>query len=129
MNTKWQTSFVVYPENCNYMTFEEKPMVHGGTMLMNMDRAAAECVRRFLYDSPCNNARTVGVNNLAFSAGAKLGDLIIIQCEIVHTGIKHIDVHVSCMVESREGSQEMAFGTFSFCSFLNDKSHPHGMKL
>lgn len=52
MNTKHSKVFTVYPDMCNYMTTgDNKPMVHGGYMLMMMDRCAAECSRRLLYDS------------------------------------------------------------------------------
>jgi len=49
MNLKHSTSFTVYPEMCNF--YEEGKMLHGGYALMMMDRCAAECSRRLLYDA------------------------------------------------------------------------------
>jgi acyl-CoA hydrolase len=129
LNDVWSKSFIVYPSNCNYMEFEGKPMIHGGDMLLQMDRVAAECVRRFLYNSPCNNARTVGVNNVSFVRGAKLGDLIVLTAHIISVGIKQVKVLVSAFVEDSTGRYTMSVGEFSFCSFLDDKPHPHGIKL
>ena len=43
--------------NCNYMVHPDgTPMVHGGTMLLKMDRAAAELARLTLENTCCNSA-------------------------------------------------------------------------
>lgn len=126
MITNHRTSFTVYPEHCNYMQYEGKPMIHGGTMLLKMDRAAADCVRKLLRSSPhCKSARTVAVDNIKFNKGAALGDYLEIYCEISYLGIKSIEVEVSV---SKEDGSKMAGGNFTFVSFFNDSPYPHGLK-
>lgn len=131
MNIKWSKPFVVYPEDCNYMKVGNVPMVHGGAMLKYMDRSAAECVRRFLYDSPYVDAsRTVGVDKICFLKPAKLGDLILVDCEVVRVTRKTIKVFVKCSIDNGNSSNiMMAHGEFTFCSFEGDNPHPHGLKL
>lgn len=125
-----KTWFTVYPEDCNYMKVADgTPMVHGGTMLLKMDRAAAELARKCLYETECDSALTVGVENVIFHDGAKLGDLIEITVVNKEYGNKRMKFFVQCFAERWGGEKKlMAEGTFIFCSFKNGKSHPHGLK-
>lgn len=122
-------TFTVYPSDCNYMKVADgSPMVHGGTMLMQMDRAAAEFARKCLYDSECDSALTVGVNDVTFFSGAKLGDLINIDVTPLEFGNKRMEFLVQCHLEQWGGKEVLvAEGKFTFCSFKNGKSHPHGL--
>lgn len=86
------TSFTVYPGDCNpHKNPDGSMMVHGGTMLLKMDRAAAECVKKALYNTVCDTALTVGVDKVVFHFGAKLGDLINIHAKITELGFKRIN--------------------------------------
>jgi acyl-CoA hydrolase len=126
-----ESTFTVYPDDCNYHVVGDgkTPMVHGGTMLLKMDRVAAEHVRKLLYKTDCDSALTVGVDKLTFYFGAKLGDLIHLYSHVVTFGMKRITVEVTCMVEEWGGDRKtMARGLFSFCTFKDGKSHPHGLK-
>jgi acyl-CoA hydrolase len=127
-HTTW---FTVYPEDCNYMKVADgSPMVHGGTMLLKMDRAAAELARKNLYNTECDSALTVAVHNLTFHHGAKLGDLIKIVVELQWVGKKRMHYYVECFVENWGGTHKLiADGEFVFCSFKDGKSHPHGLTL
>lgn len=128
---KHNTSFTVYPDLCNYMTVNEKPCIHGGSLLLKMDRAAAECVKKLLSENftECNLARTVGVDKVSFYCPASLGDLIEIECQVIYLGIKQIRVQVECFLYDPILKNKMADGIFSFCSFKDEQSHPHGIKL
>lgn len=128
------TSFTVYPEDCNYMTVDSKPMVHGGTMLLKSDRAAAEAVKKLLIKSHVKNALTVS-SQMDFHEGAKLGDLIEIRCSLEDLGIKSLTIGVECHRMNPNGTYDkMATGSFRFCSmFLNTlnnrlQSAPHGLR-
>lgn len=125
---KHTTFFTVYPEDCNYHIADSgRAMIHGGTMLLKMDRAVAECVR---LNTPLK-ALTVGVDNVCFDFGASLGDFIELEVEIVEVGIKRITCKVTCWLRqdyAGEGSLLIASGRFHFCTFQGDKSHPHGLK-
>lgn len=122
---KHKNSFTIYPEHCNYMEYEGKPMVHGGTMLLKMDRVAADFVRKLLRDSECNSARTVAVNSVSFITGAKLGDYLELECKLDYLGIKSIEISVTV---KKEDGKKMATGVFTFVSFKDDKPHKHGLK-
>jgi len=123
------TNFCVYPEHCNYLKGDTgKPMVHGGSLLLQMDRAAANAVRIALFDSDCDESRTVGVQDVTFFKGAELGDMIKIYSEIISLGLKRITCKVECMRVTKAGYEKMAAGTFAFCSFKDGKPHPHGLK-
>lgn len=153
MNLNHNTSFTVYPDMCNYMTKNEKPMVHGGYMLMMMDRVAAECCRRLLYDAKdqsvlppesipavlfgskmlikANSALTVNVNDVTFYVGATLGDIIFLEAQVIELGIKRIVIQVNGEREDHNGKREkICDGKFTFCAMYNAmNSTPHGLKL
>lgn len=128
---EYNTSFTVYPGDCNpHKNPDGSMMVHGGTMLLKMDRAAAACVKRALYNTECDTALTVGVDKVTFFFGAKLGDLINISAKVIDVGLKRITCQVSCFVEEWGGSQKvMAEGLFHFCSFKEGESEYHRIKL
>lgn len=126
----YSNSFIVYPEDCNYHQIDGKLMVHGGTVLLKMDRVAAEHVRTLLYGTSCDYALTVGVDKVCFYFGAKLGDYVILESIIESVHIKRITVKVSVYVEEKGGKRKLAAdGLFSFCSFKDGKSFPHGLTI
>lgn len=136
------------------MTVEDKAMVHGGYMLMMMDRCAAECSRRLLYDAvsqeqtitvkdvfshkdvcyvdyiKANSALTVNVTDVIFFIGASLGDIIFLNAEVVKLGNKRIEIQVTGERENDKGDREkICTGKFVFCSMYNGESVPHGLTL
>lgn len=125
------TYFTVYPEDCNYLKAlgTNIPMVHGGTMLLKMDRAAADYARRLLYNSGCDSALTVGVTDVIFHFGAKLGDLINIVVTVKDVGIKRISFKVECYLEEGNNEKLIAEGIYHFCSFKDEKPFPHGLSM
>lgn len=156
MNLTHETSFAVFPGDCNY----HYPMVFGGKMLAEMDRCAATAVRRFLYDSPtgAKHALTVGVDKMTFHKGAEVGDLIFLVGTIIRVGTKAITVKVVAERETNTFNKKpdqwigrdaasggymkylyrgkvtresMAEGLFTFCAYDMEqkKSMPHGMIL
>ena len=135
MNIKHSTSFTVYPEMCNF--YEEGKMLHGGYALMMMDRCAAECSRRLLYDAQlitekikANSAVTVNVTDVTFFVGAMLGDIIFLNAEVVKLGSKRIDIQITGERENSKGEREkICEGKFVFVSMHNNKSVPHGLTL
>ncbi len=124
------TYFTVYPEDCNYMKAigTDIPMVHGGTMLLKMDRAAADFARRLLKNTECDSALTVGVDKVIFHHGAKLGDLINIIVTVQSLGLKRMSFRVECYLEENNSEKLIAEAVYHFCSFKDEKSHPHGLK-
>lgn len=112
--------------------------VHGGAMLMAMDRCAADLCRLTLYSSessdpdygPPRTALTVGVEKVEFHSGALLGDLIFIEAEIIKLGVKRMEVQVDCYISHSDRQVHMCCGTFIFCSVHKPgKSLPHGLRL
>lgn len=133
MHTHFTTSFVVFPQDTNYMP----PMVFGGKMLAEMDIAAATAVRRLLYSSPAGakDAVTVGVESVKFHAGAEVKDLIFLDAEIVKVGIKSVSVQVKGYREHPSREQPlrelMCEGLFHFSAYDlgTKKAIPHGLTL
>lgn len=145
MNLTHETSFAVFPGDCNY----HYPMVFGGKMLAEMDRCAATTVRRFLYDSPtgAKHALTVGVDKVVFHKGAEVGDLIFLTGTVKEVGQKRVSVWVRAEKEGHEIRTEkwtdgyggtyldkrpyvvrtvMSEGMFHFCAY--DMNLKQGMK-
>lgn len=111
-NKFFETSFVVMPQDTNYMP----PMVFGGKVMAEMDIAAAMAVRRAIIDSPtAKDAVTTRVNNIEFHVGAKIGDLIFLKAEIVKLGITSITIEVEGVRELKNGRREkICNGIFTF---------------
>ena len=130
MNISCKNSFTVCQKHCNYQKVDGVPMVHGGDMLKMMDRASAECARRFLYHSESSDScRTVGVDKVTFLSGAYLGDIVVIKSHVKSVGKKSIKIFVECFLDKQEKDVKMSQGEFTYCSFLDGKPHPHGISL
>lgn len=149
MNLTWTTSLRVFPRHCNH----HDGMIFGGEMMAEMDLVAAAAVSRFLYDSPnhVKDALTVGFDKGQFFQGAKSGDLIIFNAEIVSVGKKRITVNVTAERETPTridtsfdpigGSfrdcvtppkrEKMATAIFHFCAYdmKLGKGVEHGMEM
>ena len=85
------------PCHTNYMG-----MIFGGELMARMDIACAECVRLYMNSQFSQlYTVTVGVNNLQFLVGATVGDIIILDCNIVKFGYKSITVDIKGYRQSR----------------------------
>jgi len=103
MNTEFSTSFWVFPEHANH----NFPMIFGGAFFAELDKAAATCVRRFLYDSAnCKDAVTYKFEG-SFIKPCYVGDLIYLNAEIKSAGQKSIVVEVEAMRERPDISLEL----------------------
>lgn len=95
MNTKFESSFIVFPEHTNHMS----PIIFGGKFMAELDLCAAKCVRRFLYDSDTADGSVTYKMDVTFKAPCYQGDLIFIEANIVNTGEKSISVNVKAFRE------------------------------
>ena len=131
MNLKHETSFIVMPYDCNYMKGPTgQAMIHGGSLMGYMDRAAAVCVSRLLHDSECDSAITTKGGNLAFHAAAECGDIIYIETEVIELRTRAIKVQVKCYRE-KHGDPKRDFIAETWFVFVSRKSvgsYPEGMK-
>lgn len=111
MDTYWQ----IYPEDCNPLTIGGKLMVHGGTVLLKADRAAAVFVKKMILrdDAADLVGLTVGVENAQFFSAAKLGDTVRINCKILELGRTRMTVYVRIFLEE----EKIFEADISFCSF------------
>lgn len=111
-NKIFETSFVVMPQDTNYMP----PMVFGGKVMAEMDIAAGMAVRRAIIDSPtAKDAVTTRVTDIEFHVGAKIGDLIFLKAEIIRTGFTSITIQVNGVRELKDGRrQKICNGIFTF---------------
>ena len=127
------SSFVAFPQDCN----ANPPMVFGGKLLAEMDRAAGMATRRFLLASPCGarDAVTIAINKVTFHAPARVKDLIVVTGRVVGAGAKSVTVRVTVEKEV-EGKRELLVdGEFVFVAYklgTDDKKGraiPHGLTM
>ena len=131
MNTKYETSFLVLPTQCNH----KFPLIFGGAFFSQLDLAAACCVRQLLHYTNCDNAVTFKYNG-TFHAPSFLGDMIYITAEVTEVRLKTISVRVEAYKEAhpteeiKEPKREhVATADFVFVTMLGDKYVNHGLSL
>ncbi len=129
LETKHETSFVVFPVDCN----ANPPMLFGGKVLSEMDRCAAIAARRLLYGSPATGDYvTVGVNNVKFIKSGQVKDLIYVKAEVVKLGEKSITINVVVERETKDLKREtLATAEYVFVAYdvVNKKAVSHGLNL
>lgn len=129
---EFSTSFIVFPQDTNYMY----PMVFGGKVMAEMDIAAAMAVRRALIVShTAKDAVTTRARNIQFHVGATVGDLVELNAKIVKLGVTSIEIDVEGFRELKDGTRErICNGVFTFVTveFQNERSFskvPHNLTL
>ena len=126
MNLEFDTTFIVMPDQCNYMY----PMIFGGAFFSEMDLCAAQCVSRLLHDSECNVAVTHKFEG-TFHNAAECGDIIFLSSKVVELRHKAIKVQVTAHSEKRgkAGRTHLADGTFVFVTKKDGEFAHHGLKM
>ncbi len=137
MNTEYETSFLVMPEDTN----ANSPMIFGGAFFSKMDLCAAVTARRFLYESAVCNAAVTHKFEGTFLRPCYLGDLIHLKGQVVETRKKAIAIKVIAERETKTVRELVAEGHFVFVSVtdllrhkIEDKPYllpyaPHGLTL
>lgn len=128
LNLRHETSFVVFPVDCN----ANPPMLFGGKLLAEMDRCAGITTRRLLYASPVKDAVTVGIKELRFSRPAQVKDLLFVRGEVLTAGRTAVTVAVTAERELFGGCREVvADGLFTFVAFdlKTGRAAEHGLSL
>lgn len=116
---KYETSFVVFPQDTNYM---KQGCVFGGKVLSEMDVAAHKAAKLLTNDKgfPKLNMVTVGVDGVKFFQPAYIGDIVRITATVCNVGNKSIKVHVLVHRKDEEWgldkSELMGEGYFTFCA-------------
>lgn len=125
--TEYETSFTVFPQDCNY---NDPPSIFGGKMLAEMDNCAAMTVRRGLYGTGCTDAVTVGVDNVGFHRPAFIGEIVHIKGKLIELGKKSVKVMVECTRENKQGEiHTMAKGVFTFVARKRGVPSEHGLEM
>lgn len=101
MFTTFETNFTVYPEHTNSMS----PLIFGGAFFSEMDKAAANTVRRLIYQSDCKSAVTHKFSG-TFHKPCYLGDLIFLECKVTDIGKKSFVIAVKAFREFRIADRE-----------------------
>ena len=127
MNTKYETSFQVFPHHCNPLM----PRIFGGALWGLMDTAAHTTVLRLLHDSECNQAVTYKTLGVTFFAESNLGDIIFLYCEVVELRKKGVSVKVVAEKEQPgiPGRTKVAEDTLIFCTKKDGKFLAHGLSM
>jgi acyl-CoA hydrolase len=132
MNLSHATSFIVMPDQTNYLrTASGDGMIFGGAFMAELDKAAAACVGRLLHDSECDSAVTFKVLDGIFYAPAQCGDLIFLNAKVIELRNKSVTVQVEAYRERRakKGQDKIAKFTFVFVTKKGEQFHAHGLKL
>lgn len=126
LNTHFETNFIVMPSQCNFLY----PMIFGGALFSELDKAAACAVNRLLHHSECDSAVTFKFEG-TFHAAAEAGDIVFIKAAILETRRNAIVVEVKAEFERRAkpGRTKAADAKFVFVSRKDGKYHPHGISL
>ena len=90
MFTTHESSFVVFPEHANH----HSPLIFGGKFAAELDLAAANCVRKFLFDSTEVSHAVTHRMEIEFKKPCYVGDLLCLHAEIVEAKDKHVVVNV-----------------------------------
>lgn len=131
LRTKFGNSFIVMPDMCNF----RMPQIFGGAFMAQIDLCAASCCSELLQhsDSPCDNAVTYKVLELTFHKAAQLGDMVLLEAEVVELRNNAIVVQVEAYRQPRAVKYPERIHTASaklvFVTLAGDKFHPHGLKL
>ena len=128
LNIKHETSFVVFPADCN----ANFPMLFGGKVLAEMDRCAGVTTRRLLYASSVKDAVTVGIADMKFHRAGKVKDLLFVSSEVIKLGDKSITIRVQVHREDGKAARELlAEGIFTFVAYdtAAQKAVSHGLSL
>jgi acyl-CoA thioesterase YciA len=124
--TEHETSFVVYPADCNH-----NGTLFGGKIMAEMDRCAGVATRRWLYGSNAKDAVTISADGISFRKTGKVKDMIFVRAKIIDVGKKTVTLGVNVERETSDGEREiLAIGTFVFCAvdLVTGKAIEHGRK-
>jgi acyl-CoA hydrolase len=126
LNLTHTTSFVVFPADAN----ANAPMLFGGKLLAEMDRAAGVAARRLLYASAVRDAVTAGLS-VEFHKPGRVKDLVFVTATVAELGEKSIRIAVRAERETAAGRELLAEGKFVFVAYSLEEGRavPHGLSL
>ena len=118
-------TFTVFPENLNY-----GGTLFGGKVLAEMDIAAANTVRRLLYNFEYDTIVTASLDKVDFIAPGVLGDIIEMRSRLVSAGRTSMAINVTVQKEDTKGKiTRICEARFTFVVLKNGKPLPHNLVL
>ena len=118
-------TFTVFPENLNY-----GGTLFGGKVLAEMDIAAANTVRRLLYNLEYDTIVTASLDKVDFIAPGVLGDIIEMRSKLISVGRTSLGINVIVQKEDTKGKTTLICeAKFTFVVLKNGKPLPHNMVL
>jgi acyl-CoA hydrolase len=118
-------SFTVFPDSLNYAG-----TLFGGKLLSEMDLAASNAARKWLYHTSCDGLVTAQLSEVNFKSPGMLGDIVEIDCTITKVGISSITVLVNVIKESKTGqSGVICTARFVFVALKDGVPFPHNIEL
>jgi acyl-CoA hydrolase len=117
----------VYPKHCNTLT----PMIFGGFLFSFIDETAHTLALFALEDSECNEAVTYKIMESTFHAAAELGDILLLECEIVEVRNKSIRITVKVRRKkpTKPEVKHIADAELVFVSRKDGVFTPHGLEM
>lgn len=125
------TSFVAFGADTN----SNPPMVFGGKLFSEMDRTAAICMRRLMYNSVAKAYVTKSAS-IQYRRPAYVGELFFVTAKV--TAASETDVTMSVTIERenppgtrRQERELVTKGEFVFTAFdtKDQVAVPHGIQL
>jgi len=111
-----KTSNVLPPDTNNHQT------LYGGRLLEYIDDVASIAARRHSR----SKVVTASIDSVDFLEPINLGDVVILEAMVTHTGTSSMEVLVKISKEELEESGEVSLAAFSFLTFvaLSDDKRP-----
>lgn len=118
-------SFTVFPDSLNYAG-----TLFGGKLLSEMDLAASNAARKWLYHTSCHSLVTAQLSEVNFKSPGMLGDIVEINCTLTKVGMSSITVLVNVTKESKTGQGGViCTARFVFVALKDGVPFPHDIEL
>jgi len=128
-------SFIVFPGHCNNLG----ELIFGGHFAAQLDLAAADCSRRFLFDSKSAWGAVTHKINIVYHKPCYIGDLVDIFSEVIAAGQKSLTINVKAFRNVQGVLENVADAEFIFIAIRepeNLREHPvllpyvyHGLEV
>lgn len=130
---KSNSSFQVFPGDLNHgatkLTDISKATLFGGKLMAENDCEASKVARNVIWDTDADTVVTARVEGFDFEHPAKLGDLIIMEADIIKFGRSSMQIKVMSYIKNGPDKKlwiKICDALFTFVALKDGKSYPHG---
>ena len=130
---KSSSSFLVFPGDLNHgatkSTDISKATLFGGKMLSENDCEASKVARNIIWDTEADTAVTASMGKTDFLHPAKLGDLVIMEADVISFGRSSMVINVSSYIKigaDKANWIKMCDAVLTFVALKDGVPYPHG---